>query len=228
MANMPEKNDYLWVVFGDIHEEISKFSRIPELIAADGVIITGDITNAGGVKQAEKVLESINEKTSVIYAQIGNMDRGEVTGWLEEKGWNIHGRVMEIAPGVALLGAGASTFTPFGTPSEFPESYFSSILEEGWKTARNYKLVVLVSHNPPKDTACDMLPNGIHVGSTAVREFIVENQPDICLCGHIHEARAIDRLGRTVVANAGTLNYSGYMVLRLNGKKLSVELKSLE
>ncbi len=60
-----------------------------------------------------------------------------------------------------------------------------------------------------------------------MREFLEENQPDMCLCGHIHEARAIDRIGRTVIANPGALAQGGYLVLRSNGGRLSVELRVL-
>ena len=66
------------------------------------------------------------------------------------------------------------------------------------------------------------------MGSTAVREFIEENQPDICLCGHIHEARAMDRIGRTLVVNPGPLVQGGYVLLRSNAGTLSAELKILE
>lgn len=66
------------------------------------------------------MLEKLTRYNPVIYAQIGNMDRAEVTDWLAKQGWNTHLCVRELAPGVALMGLGGSTFTPFGTPSEFP------------------------------------------------------------------------------------------------------------
>ena len=56
------------------------------------------------------------------------------------------------------------------------------------------------------------------MGSTAVREFIEEVQPDVCVCGHIHESRGVDRIGRTVVVNPGTLLSGGYVVVRLAGE----------
>lgn len=219
------QRDYLWIVLGDIHDEMRHFANIPELPEADGIIVTGDMTNAGSVKQAERVLSLIEEHTPNILAQIGNMDRGEITEWLNSKGWNLHTAVRELAPDVAIFGVGASTFTPFGTPSEFPESHFAHWLEDAWKRARNWPKTVLVAHNPPKNTVCDLLPGGVHVGSVAVREFIEEVQPDICLCGHIHEARGMDRIGRTVVVNPGNFGAGGYVVLRLNAGKLSAELR---
>lgn len=220
-------HDHLWIVLGDVHDDIARFPEIPELPEAEGVIVTGDITLGGGVKQAERVLDVVQRCNPHILAQFGNMDRAEVTDWLAKKGWNLHAETRELIPGVAIFGVGASIFTPFGTPSEFPESRFAAWLEECWKRARNWPKTILVSHNPPKDTACDVLPNGMHVGSMAVREFIEENQPDICLCGHIHEARALDRIGRTVVVNPGNFGADGYAVLRCNNGVLSVEPRLL-
>lgn len=226
---MPEtgKKNFLWIVVGDIHDEPEIFARIPEIGLADGVIITGDLTVTGGARQAESVMAAIDAHCPVLWAQIGNMDRPEVNAWLEETGCNLHTHTHELTPGVAIFGVGGSTFTPFGTPSEFPEAAFAEWLENCWQKARRFPAQVLVSHNPPKDTACDVIPGDIHVGSSAVREFLEEAQPDVCLCGHIHEARAVDCVGRTVVVNPGNLAAGGYALLRCQEGKLSVELKSL-
>ena len=94
--------------------------------------------------------------------------------------------------------------------------------------ARTYRHVVLSVHTPPHDTLCDIVGDGIHVGSSAVRDFILDAQPDVCLCGHIHESRAVDRLGRTVLVNPGAFATGGYAVLRLAGDDLSVTLHMLD
>ena len=223
-----DTQDYLWIAVGDIHDDPACFHRIPELAQADGIIVTGDLTITGGVKQAELVMEVLRAHDLPVWAQIGNMDRPEVDAWLSEQGWNLHTVTRELTPDTAIFGVGASTFTPFGTPSEFPESTLAAWLDACWQCARRYPHTVLVSHNPPKDTACDVIPGDVHVGSTAVREFLEEAQPDICLCGHIHEARAVDRVGRTVVVNPGALAQGGYVLLRSNSGRLSAELRVLE
>ena len=223
-----DTQDYLWIAVGDIHDDPACFHRIPELAQADGIIVTGDLTITGGVKQAELVMEVLRAHDLPVWAQIGNMDRPEVDAWLSEQGWNLHTVTRELTPDTAIFGVGASTFTPFGTPSEFPESTFAAWLDACWQRARRYPHTALVSHNPPKDTACDVIPGDVHVGSTAVREFLEEAQPDICLCGHIHEARAVDRVGRTVVVNPGALAQGGYVLLRSNSGRLSAELRVLE
>lgn len=230
-----------WLAFGDIHDDVARFSDIPELDGASGIIVTGDITLGGGTRQAARVLEPIAEKTRLLLAQIGNMDRAEVTGWLDGKGWNLHAKARMLAPGVIAMGVGCSSFTPFGTPSEFPESQLTEWMEQAHAEAERLRelekngadasvpALVLVAHMPPHASACDRLQSGAPVGSTAVREFIERRQPDICLCGHIHESRAEDRIGKTHVINPGTLRSGGYVILRCGqgAPRVTAELKVL-
>ncbi|MBQ9453060.1 MAG: metallophosphoesterase family protein [Desulfovibrio sp.] len=220
--------DHLWIAVGDIHDEVECFSLIPELSQADGIIVTGDLTVTGGIKQAERVMDALCTHNLPVFAQIGNMDRPEVDTWLTEKDCNLHTFTRELTPDIAIFGVGGSTFTPFGTPSEFPESSVAAWLEACWHKARTYPHSVLISHNPPKGTACDVIPGNMHVGSSAVREFLEEAQPEICLCGHIHEARAVDRVGRTLVVNPGMLSQGGYVLLRAKQGQLTAELKILK
>ena len=231
-----------WLAFGDLHDDISRLEEIPELEGAAGVIVTGDITMVGGIRQARRALEPLARRFPLLLAQIGNMDLREVNGWLDEQGWNLHARARELHPGVLALGVGGSNITPFNTPSEFSEQQLADWMEQAHTEAERITaasansasgppLVVLVAHTPPHATACDRLRSGAPAGSTAVRGFIEKYQPDICLCGHIHESRAQDRIGKTVILNPGMLGAGGYAVLRLldnQGKReLAAELKML-
>lgn len=217
-----------WVVLGDLHDNYSLFNKIPELPYATGVIVTGDITFIGGIPQARKVLETLECYNSNILAQIGNMDKNEITDWLEGKGWNIHITARNLTHTIAIMGVGGSTFTPFGTPSEFPESYYTGWLNSLWKNLKKYQKVILVTHTPPYNTLCDAIYNNSHVGSIAIREFIIEAQPDICLCGHNHESRGIDYIGKTLIVNPGLFSSGGYALLHINSKgDISVSLHEL-
>lgn len=216
-----------WVVIGDVHGDVRSAARIPEIHTATGIIITGDLTKLGGVAQAHEVIDSLQEMNTVVLAQIGNMDRPEVNDWLEREGMNLHCKVRELAPHVALLGVGGSTFTPFGTPSEFPEARFAEWLEMLALRARDYRTMVLISHNPPFETVCDRTHAGNHVGCRALREFIEEKQPTVCLCGHIHEAYGLQLVGRTQVANPGALAAGGYALLHVS-ETVHVTLHRLE
>ncbi len=219
----------VFVIVGDIHENTEKLAHIPELKKADGLIITGDLTNAGSIREARPVLEAAKKYTKHIFAQIGNMDYAEVTDFLEEEGVNMHRKVRPLSsafPDVALMGLGGSSTTPFNTPSEFTEEQIASFLEEMAGEAKNYRRCILVSHTPPKDTKCDALPAGIHVGSQAVRDFISHFQPQVCLCGHIHEGIGTDTVGTTQIINTGTLEGGGYGLLHITKEEIRAEFFS--
>ena len=70
-------------------------------------------------------------------------------------------------------------------------------------------------HQPPKDTCCDIVSAGFHVGSPLLRQFIEQVQPLIVVTGHIHESAGIDHIGRTVVVNPGSLAEGKYAVVEL-------------
>jgi hypothetical protein len=57
------------------------------------------------------------------------------------------------------------------------------------------------------------------VGSTAVRQFLLDVQPMLGLHGHIHESSGIRRLGRTIAINPG----SDYGTGALNGALVTLE-----
>lgn len=223
-----DKKGFIWIVVGDIHDAVQNITRIPECAQADGVIISGDITFNGGTAQAKTVFTEIEKLCPIIFAQIGNMDKSEINTWLSGIGKNLHGQVHELAPNVGIFGIGGSTRTPFATPSEFEEADYAAWLTDAWEDVQKWQHKILISHNPPKDTACDILPNGLHVGCSTLRDFLLKHQIDICICGHIHEARAVDNLGQSIIINPGELSQGGYVVISFKDQKLSAELKVLE
>jgi len=67
---------------------------------------------------------------------------------------------------------------------------------------------IFVCHAPPLETFLDVLTGHLHVGSQAVRDFLLRHQPALSLHGHIHESprlsgRYWQHLGRTVAVNPG-------------------------
>jgi Icc-related predicted phosphoesterase len=221
------QKDAFWIAIGDIHEDISNVSKIPDLDKALGLIISGDITNSGGQKRAEQILKSVQEIQPNIYAQIGNMDKAEVTDFLQRKGWNIHLRGLEIEEGIGIMGVGYSNPTPFGTPSEVEDSQLEKWLWQALEDVHDLPHLILVCHTPPLDTKTDRLPNGQAVGSKAVRNFIEKQQPDICITGHIHEAVAQDGIGKTKIVNPGMISRGGYARIVRTVEGLDLELKKI-
>lgn len=214
-----------WIGIGDIHEQVMNIRFIPELAEAAGVIVNGDLTNRGRKNSAERILGEISRINPVIFAQIGNMDFAEVGDYLEKRGVNIHARGLDMGNGVGLMGVGYSTPTPFGTPGEVPDEQIAEWLAKAHEQVRDLPHLLLAVHNPPFGTAVDKVRGGISVGSRTVRKFIEDVQPEVCLTGHIHEARAVDKIGRTVIVNPGQLAAGGYALIRLTENGLEAELR---
>jgi len=190
------------------------------------VILSGDLTNFGGVDDTKKVLADVSRRCSYILALPGNLDRREVIPFLETEGIALHGKGRVVA-GIGIFGCGGSNLTPFNTPTEFPEDEIYALLCAGYEQVRDVRPLVMVCHTPPFETKCDRIMSGKPVGSTAARRFIEEVQPDICISGHIHESAAEDVIGATRIFNAGPFKGGGYIVARIEGKSIDARLEFL-
>lgn len=216
-----------WIAFGDIHESIGLIDSIPGLAEAQGVIITGDITNRGGRSATRRVLDALARINPRILAQPGNMDTDAVTELLREQDMDIHLRVRELTPGLGLMGVGLSTPTPFGTPGEIPEATLVRWLDATHAKGTPFDHLICAIHEPPLDTAVDRLGNGQHVGSPGVRAFIERVRPALAITGHIHESIGTDTVGTTPVINPGMLAGGGYVRIDFDGRTVTATLESV-
>ena len=215
------------ISFGDIHEDLNNLTLLKnEMESADLVIVTGDLTNFNGRKEAERVIDEIMKYNENVLAQLGNLDQPEVNDYLTEKGINLH-RNGFIRDDIGIFGVGGSNLTPFNTPTEFSEDEIETFLLEGIDKVKDAKFKIMVPHMPPKDTKIDIITAGAHVGSQSVRDFILKHKPDIALSGHIHEARGSDTIENTLAFNAGMFREGGYVVITKTPEGLSAELKVL-
>ncbi len=215
------------ISFGDIHEDLHNLTLLKsELESADIVIVTGDLTNYNGRKEAENVISRILKYNKNVLAQLGNLDQPEVNDYLTEKGINLH-RNGFIRDDIGIFGVGGSNPTPFNTPTEFNENEIETFLLDGFDKVKDSKFKILVPHVPPINTKLDIISSGIHVGSQSVHDFILKYKPDIVLSGHIHEARGSDTIENTLVFNAGMFREGGYVVITKAPEGLSAELKVL-
>lgn len=211
-------------------------AKIPGIAEADLIVLTGDLTNFGGTKEVKGVLDDVLHLNPNVLAQFGNLDRPEVNEYLEQLGLNLHGQARLVNKEVCLIGVGGSNFTPFHTPSEFSEQELQAIGDRACRQGRDYTSLgqqlhsrripqILVSHVPPHNTLVDRLHNGRHVGSKAIRSIIEQFQPDLCITGHIHEARGKDTIGRTRIYNPGMLRQDGWLTIHVNQSQLEIDLK---
>jgi hypothetical protein len=64
------------------------------------------------------------------------------------------------------------------------------------------------------------------VGSYSVREFVKRVKPKLVLCGHIHEAVGVDKIGDAMVVNPGPVR-QGQCALIDFDEKIEIDLDSL-
>ncbi len=189
----------------------------------DAVIIAGDLTTIGSPREAEEALTLFACHGKPIYIVAGNMDPRALEATFATHAHLVDGRGV-LAGDIGVFGVSGSPPTPFGTPYEISETEIALRAESGWKQVESARVKIFVPHPPPLNTACDLLPPGRHVGSSAVRAFIEQYQPDVCVCGHIHEARGLDRIGKTQIVNCGPAGKGFYAVVTV-GANISVEVR---
>ncbi|MBV8358924.1 MAG: metallophosphoesterase [Deltaproteobacteria bacterium] len=201
--------------------------RMAEVLRdADLIIVSGDLTNFGGIDDARKVLADIRRACPHLLALPGNLDRREVTPFLETEGIALHGKGVVI-DGIGIFGCGGSNITPFNTPTELTEDEIYETLRRGYTAVQERRPLLMVCHTPPYETSCDRIVGGKAVGSTSARRFIEEVKPDLCISGHIHESAATDMIGPTTIINAGPFKGGGYIVVYVDGSRLEAKLEFL-
>ncbi len=130
------------------------------------------------------------------------------------------GRVLELGEGFQIFGLGYSNMTPWQCPRDITEEELAEKIRALSAQVERMDRAIFDIHVPPYDTGIDEAPEltddmqivsdsmgapMMHpVGSTAVREAILEHQPLLGLHGHIHESAGIRRLGRTTLINPGS------------------------
>lgn len=207
----------------DVHENYAAVAQVAKAAGAvDLLIIGGDITTAGSAEDAATAVESWRLLPMRLLAVAGNMDSAAIDARLTALGITLDGRGVTIGD-VGFFGVSAGPKSPLHTPYEITEEQIAERIEAGYAEVKNCRVRIFCPHAPPKDTTCDRIHSGLHVGSTAVRAFIEREQPDLVLCGHIHESRGEDRIGKTRVVNPGPVSAGHYAVVEVT-ETLTVKL----
>ncbi|HLI46458.1 MAG TPA: metallophosphoesterase [Geobacterales bacterium] len=210
----------------DIHFNLNNLRKILDRAKdCDLILVAGDITNFGKDPEAKEVIKLLKNTNKPYFFVPGNCDYAkEFSDDVNEK--NIHGKFTTYE-NLAIIGLGGSTPTPFNTPFELSEETIKKMLYEVHsKIAEKFEKLILMSHVPPYNTLLDTTKTGIHVGSRSVRQFIEEHNVDLVISGHVHEARSIDRLGKTVLVNPGPALQGNYAIITI-GKEIDVKLEHI-
>ena len=174
------------------------------------------------MNDAERAITQWRPLAPRLLAVAGNCDSPEIDARLVELGVSLDARGVVI-DGVGLFCASAAPHSPLHTPYEVPDEELGRRADAGLADVDGARVWIFCPHSPPYDTACDRLRSGRHVGSPTLRAFVDREQPDLLLCGHIHEARGMDDVGATRVVNPGPVA-SGHHALVEIGDDVSVEL----
>ncbi len=86
---------------------------------------------------------------------------------------------------------------------------------------------VYVIHMPPANIGLDVCLNGTRVGSKAIYDFFLKNQPRLSLHGHIHESPGVTGrwkadLGRTVCVQPGQAKSFTYVTIDLGKMEIGI------
>ncbi len=209
------------LVLSDLHANNENVGKLDEQFAkADAVIFAGDFAECFKPETGKEALNTLCTKHDTIFAVLGNCDEPEFIEELEDQDICVE-KTLVFHEGLAIAGSGGGTYFTGKTANEREEeeilSDFNIVKTSVEQTGDNslWKNLILISHNPPKDTKCDAVNAELHAGSQLFADFIKENQPLAVVCGHIHEGKAVDKIGDTVVINPGPLLEGNYAWLEL-------------
>jgi Icc-related predicted phosphoesterase len=174
------------------------------------------------------------------YIDAGNDDESEIVAVLKNASYveMPEGRVIAIDEEHEMISAGFANITPWHAPRDIPDEDLGALIESMASKLRSPEKAVFNIHVPPYGSGLDIAPlldeslkpvsvggdvaTG-PVGSKAVRAAIERYQPLVTLHGHVHESRAVSKLGRTTSINPGSEYGDGILraaLVNLKGNKL--------
>jgi Icc-related predicted phosphoesterase len=143
------------------------------------------------------------------------------------------GKLIDL-DGFSLISMGWTNPTPWDTFREAPEDDLAAKIEAIATQVPDMGRAIFNFHAPPYGTGLDEAPaldanlRPMHggavmkpVGSVAVRDAITKHQPLLSVHGHIHESRAVKKMGRTLAMNPGSVYGDGV----LQGALIDLDLK---
>jgi Icc-related predicted phosphoesterase len=184
---------------------------------ADAVVLAGDILN---YRRNPDLLRFLDDLPVPVFFVRGNSDPPFLERWAAQ---SRKVRSLHLAPrvlnGVGLVGLSGTIPLPFHS-------------RVGWHEPRMLRRLaplvhagmIVVAHPPPhgcRDRVLGRWPAGSRGLSRLARKTV----PAVMVCGHIHEAAGVDRLGDTLVVNCALgPDCLGAQIVLEDGRAPSVEM----
>jgi Icc-related predicted phosphoesterase len=202
MAGMANSEFTIYAT-ADLHGRLDRLDLIEDNVTAlkpDVLVIAGDIT---GHREPAAYIRRLNELSVPVLTVRGNMDAQEIERFIEScpNVISLHQREV-IIDGVRFVGMGGTIPVPFSSRICLREKQMIAAMEPLIEADS-----VLVAHPPPYGTLDEGLGN-LHAGSKGLRRLILEKQPKMLICGHIHEKPGWAFIEKTLVVN-GSMGRSG-------------------
>ncbi len=162
----------------------------------DLVILAGDLVDSNN--SVEGIVGPFREKGLEVGILPGNHEGMAEIGFLVEKygAKNLHGYILKKGD-VGIFGCG---YGNIGLHQLNEKDVFDT-LKKGHDYLLGIKKKIMVTHTHPSDSLISL---GVFAGSKAIRKAVEEFQPEIHICGHVHESQGIEEMiGKTRVINVG-------------------------
>ncbi|MCX7026953.1 MAG: metallophosphoesterase [Spirochaetes bacterium] len=207
------------LVLADIHGRVKSLGRVlSKNTDISLVLVAGDLTNFGDEEAAAQVLAELEAMTGKPPIAIvpGNCDPLPARRLMERSGHYLDGGLL-ILPFCRVAGAGGGLRRAGMTSFERTEDELRSALETALADLAsiegNLPLIVL-THSPPYGTNADLIRE-THAGSVAFAELMSVREPELWVCGHIHESPCISLEDGTLVVNPGPCATECFAVIEL-------------
>ena len=209
----------------DLHDHMERLDELKN-IDADLIVFCGDLHNGSNREEAMPAAVALARLGPPVLIVPGNMDHKDVVPDLwREAGLRMLHQTFFRHGDYGFLGLGgmvAKDPRRLGDPARYyhrDEEVYKA-LAAAYPQISGTKCRIVVVHQPPRG-AQDTLYNGESSGSVCLRRFVEEYQPDLLLCGHIHEDRGESRIGSTRIVNVGELR-RGFAALIILGEEIRV------
>jgi uncharacterized protein len=203
------------LTISDIHGQYDAFNleKLPE---ADVILVAGDLTNYGmrppfnhqlraeqELEQARVWFERLHRHCPRIFWVQGNHDIDMPDDFLEPFAQNIRDQSITLEFEDQIISVrGVSLTCAFDKPHLAQQWAFTTINPIADSSAFDFGYHdIIVSHGPPLN-CLDRTKFGQHIGSPALQKHVLEFQPKLVVCGHVHEAAGVQVLGQSMVVNS--------------------------
>lgn len=239
-GDLPDSSKLRDLIFKNwkkIKFEKIKFYEILGLEKTKKLVLEDDISQ-------HKIFKKLDSLKIPIFLVIGNADYGNAIEHSEyapfklpykiesecknsDNVYHMDLRIKRVEK-ISIIGFGSSR--SFGFKGEIKNA--EKKLIKLFKSAKQPNIFLV--HEPPYGTKLDIVgykksPRyGEHVGDKIVREMIERFQPELCVCGHMHETKGKEKIGKTLVVNAGFGRRGECAIIDLIGDKAKVKYKRLK